>query len=237
MPRIGVIEDDPVHRELVAAVLEQAGFAVSLFGSVREFRRSDEVAMDLLLLDWQLPGESGIDFLRSLRSAEQGQRLPIIFLTGRGEEASVVEGLRAGADDYLVKPARSAELVARIEAQLRRQAPAELAVVEHFAPFRFVHAQRQLLCEGEPVALSSREYELLWFLFQRAGRIVGRDTLLREVWKLGPEVNTRTVDTYVSRLRKRLGLNGESGWRLSGVYQHGYRLLRADPVSPSDPEP
>lgn len=233
MPRVGVIEDDPVHRELVAAVLAQAGFEVSLFGSVREFRRGDEGEVDLLLLDWRLPGESGIDFLRSLRASEQGQRLPVIFLTGLGEEESVVEGLRAGADDYLVKPARSAELVARVEALLRRQAPAEMAVVEDFPPFRFLHGQRQLLSHGEPVALSSREYELLWFLFQRAGRIVGRETLLRQVWKLGPEVNTRTVDTYVSRLRKRLGLNGESGWRLAGVYQHGYRLLRSEPVPES----
>jgi DNA-binding response OmpR family regulator len=226
MINIGLIEDDPVHRELVTVTLERAGFGVLSFGSAHEFQRRRTSDIDLILLDWQLPGESGIDFLRNLRASEDSTRLPVIFLTGHGEEERVVEALHAGADDYVVKPARQAELVARVEAVLRRNGQADAPPELDFAPFRFRPEQRDVLVNGGVVALSSREYELLWFLFQRSGRIVGRETLLRQVWRIGPEVNTRTVDTHISRLRKRLGLNGESGWRLTAIYHHGYRLQR-----------
>jgi len=226
MITIGLIEDDPVHRELVTVTLERAGFGVAAFPSAHEFYRRSVGDVDLILLDWQLPGESGIEFLRMLRANEQSVRMPVIFLTGHGEEERVVEALHAGADDYVVKPARPAELVARVEAVLRRNAQSEATPDVDFSPFRFRPEQRDVLLNGKPVVLSSREYDLLWFLFQRAGRIVGRDTLLRQVWRIGPEVNTRTVDTHISRLRKRLGLGGESGWKLTAIYHHGYRLLR-----------
>ncbi len=226
MINLGLIEDDPVHRELVTVMLERAGFGVLSFGSVREFQRRGADNVDLILLDWQLPGESGIEFLRAMRAAESGSRLPVIFLTGHGEEERVVEALHAGADDYVVKPARPAELVARVEAVLRRNGVADAPPEVEFPPFRFRVEQRDVLLDGTPIPLSSREYDLLWFLFQRNGRIVGRETLLRQVWRIGPEVNTRTVDTHISRLRKRLGLNGDSGWKLTAIYHHGYRLLR-----------
>ena len=226
MINIGLIEDDPVHRELVTVTLERAGFGVEAYGSAHEFHRRSAGDIDLILLDWQLPGESGIEFLRSLRANEETDRMPVIFLTGHGEEARVVEALHAGADDYVVKPARQAELVARVEAVLRRNQLNDAVAEVEFAPFKFRPEQRDVLLDGKPVVLSSREYDLLWFLFQRNGRIVGRDTLLKQVWRIGPEVNTRTVDTHISRLRKRLGLAGESGWKLTAIYHHGYRLLR-----------
>ncbi len=233
MISIGLIEDDPVHVELVTAILERAGFLVSSFRSTLEFRRRGGETVDLILLDWQLPGESGIDFLVSLTTSEVAPP-PVIFLTAHGEEERVVEGLNAGADDYLVKPVRAAELVARVQAVLRRNAVFNRDPVESYEPFEFHLEKRQALLHGEAVNLSSREYDLLLFLFQRNGRIVSREVLLRQVWRVGPDVNTRTVDTYVSRLRRRLGLNGENGWRLAGIYQHGYRLLRADIEKPID---
>jgi len=226
MINIGLIEDDPIHRALVTVTLERANFGVVSFGSAHEFNRRSVGDIDLILLDWQLPGESGIDFLRTLRAGETSTRMPVIFLTGHGEEERVVEALHAGADDYVVKPARQAELVARVEAVLRRIGLSDAPPEVDFAPFRFRPEQRDVLLHGQPMALSSREYDLLWFLFQRSGRIVGRETLLRQVWRIGPEVNTRTVDTHISRLRKRLGLGGESGWKLTAIYHHGYRLLR-----------
>jgi DNA-binding response OmpR family regulator len=226
MINIGVIEDDPVHSELVGVTLERAGFGVVAFGSAHEFLRRRTSDIDLILLDWQLPGDSGLDLLRALRAEETDERMPVIFLTGHGEEDKVVEALNAGADDYVVKPARPAELVARVEAVLRRRGVADVPPELDFPPFRFRPEQRDVLLNGAAVTLSSREYELLWFLFQRHGRIVGRETLLRQVWRIGPEVNTRTVDTHISRLRKRLGLNGDSGWRLAAIYHHGYRLQR-----------
>ncbi len=232
MLTIGLIEDDPVHRELVTASLERAGLAVVAFGSAHEYQRRSVGEVDLILLDWQLPGQSGIEFLRVLREGEEETRMPVIFLTANGDEERVVEALNAGADDYVVKPARPAELVARVEAVLRRHAITDAPTPNAFPPFLFRPEQREVLRDGKPVVLSSREYDLLWFLFQRSGRIVGRDTLLRQVWRIASDVNTRTVDTHVSRLRKRLGLNGESGWKLTAIYHHGYRLLRveADPA-------
>lgn len=235
MINIALIEDDPVHRELIATVLEKAGYAVAAFGSVLEFRRRSAGDVDLILLDWQLPGESGIEFMRSLRLESEAPQVPVVFLTGTDDEQRVVEALRAGADDYLVKPARPVELIARIEAVLRRTSSTDEAPTVDFPPFKFRTEQRDVLYNGTPVKLSSREYELVWFLFQRHNRIVGRETLLRQVWRMSAEVNTRTVDTYMSRVRKRLDLNGESGWKLAAVYHHGYRLMQVDTEDPAAP--
>lgn len=167
MINIGVIEDEAVHRELVTTTLERAGFGVVAFGSVHEFNRRSVGDVDLILLDWQLPGESGIDFLRTLRANEEGVRLPVIFLTGHGEEERVVEALHAGADDYVVKPARHAELVARVEAVLRRNSVTDAAPEVDFAPFRFRPEQRDVLLHGTPMVLSSREYDLLCLLLRQ----------------------------------------------------------------------
>jgi DNA-binding response OmpR family regulator len=149
----------------------------------------------------------------------------VIFLTASGEESAIVEGLAAGADDYVVKPPKQGELLARVAAVLRRRGG------EHdgnealeLPPYRVDPQRRQISIDGEPVELTQREYELACYLFRRQGRIVSRDALLENVWNLAGDVSTRTVDTHISRLRKKLGLSGENGWRLTAVYQHGYRI-------------
>ncbi|MFN7293242.1 MAG: response regulator transcription factor, partial [Lysobacteraceae bacterium] len=168
-------------------------------------RRMGPESIDLLLLDWNLPGVSGLELLRELRQASSG--LPVIFLTGNDSEQDIVTGLQAGADDYIVKPARPAELVARIRSALRRSGPPTgHQVIEDADPFTFDLERRRLLLHGEPVELTDREFDLLVFLFQRRGKVVSRETLLAQVWRVGPNVATRSIDTYVSRLRKRLGL-------------------------------
>ncbi len=222
---VGFLEDDPDQAALIAVWLEEAGYTPRLFRSAGEFRRRHgSEAIDLLLLDWLLPDSNGPEVAEWVRFSSNS-RLPIIFLTARSAETDVVRGLEAGGDDYVVKPARRAELIARIAAVLRRNG---LGDDQHdvgaIAPYAIDFKRRRITFAGREVGLTQREFDLATFLFRRHGRIVSRDSLLENVWNLSATVSTRTVDTHVSRLRKKLELNGEHGWRLSAIYQHGYRL-------------
>lgn len=202
-----------------------AGYNVRIYQDAADFRRKLGVeAVDLLLLDWNLPDESGLDVLKWLR-AEGHTRLPVIFLTARNDEADIIDGLKAGADDYLTKPARQGELLARVGAMLRRMGLVnEGGSVEDLPPFRIDFGKRRISLNDREVVLTEREFDLAAFLFRRRGRVVSRDALLEGVWNIRNDVATRTVDTHISRLRKKLELAGEHGWRLNAVYQHGYRL-------------
>lgn len=235
--QIGLVEDDPTQAKIISAMVGRAGMDCLLYSSELDFRRRMGVeSIDLLLLDWNLPGLSGLDLLRELRQVNAA--LPVIFLTGNDQESDIVTGLQAGADDYIIKPARAEELVARIRAALRRALPPGQPMdLEDAWPFGFDLERRRLTLRGEPVELTDREFDLLVFLFQRRGRVVSRETLLAQVWRVGPQVATRSIDTYVSRLRKRLGLQGDSEWRLEGIYQHGYRLVRSVSDEALDPDP
>jgi two-component system, OmpR family, response regulator RegX3 len=224
---VGVLEDEPIQCELMRTVLEGAGMAVETFGTVVEFRRkAGEKAIDILLLDWNLPGESGLDLVQQLRES-QGAYIPVIFITANQDEDDIVTALQAGADDYITKPARPNEVLARVRAQLRRN-QIDTSSNNDTTPFIFDNENKRLAMHGDQVELTEREYDLLHFLFVRAGRVVSREALLTQVWRVGPQVATRSLDTYVSRLRKRLGLSGENGWKLEGIYQHGYRLSRVN---------
>ena len=224
--QIGLVEDDPTQAKVIGTMIENAGMDCLHYATELDFRRRmGPESIDLLLLDWNLPGVSGLELLKELR--QSNATLPVIFLTGNDQEEDIVTGLQAGADDYIVKPARAAELVARINAALRRAAPpSQMHMIDGVEPFGFDLERRRLTLHGEPVELTDREFDLLVFLFQRRGKVVSRETLLSQVWRVGPNVATRSIDTYVSRLRKRLGLQGDSEWRLEGIYQHGYRLVR-----------
>jgi len=222
---IGFLEDDPDQAELILHWLGLAGYRTRMYASAAEFRRRQgSEAIDLLLLDWMLPDADGPEVVHWLRSAASA-RLPVSFLAARGGEADVVRGLNAGGDGYWVKPVGQQELVGRVGAVLRRLGveggdggPFEIP------PYR-VDPRRQRISFGEhAIELTPREFDLAAFLFRRHGRIVSRDALLENVWNMNASVSTRTVDTHVSRLRKKLELNGENGWRLAAVYQHGYRL-------------
>ncbi|WP_440223700.1 response regulator transcription factor [Dokdonella sp. MW10] len=222
---VGFLEDDPDQASLVAHWLEEAGYTPRLYRSVNEFRRRQGAeAIDLLLLDWMLPDGVGPDLVSWVRSSANAS-LPIIFLTARSTEADLVRGLESGGDDYMVKPARRGELLARVGAAFRRVGidgrgtdPIDLP------PYTVDARRRRIAFDDVEVELTQREFDLAVFLFRRHGRIVGREALLENVWNLGASVSTRTLDTHVSRLRKKLELNGEHGWRLVAIYQHGYRL-------------
>lgn len=222
---VGCLEDDEEQAELLRLWLEHAGYGCALFNSATDFRRRlGGEAVDLLLLDRNLPDSSGLEVLSFIRQSSNAA-LPVIFLTVSGDEADIVEGLAAGADDYVVKPPKRGELLARVAAVLRRRGgEAEGGDTLDVPPYKLDTLRRQITLDGEPVELTQREYELASYLFRRQGRIVSRDALLENVWNLAGDVSTRTVDTHISRLRKKLGLSGEHGWRLTAVYQHGYRI-------------
>jgi DNA-binding response OmpR family regulator len=222
---VGLLEDDPDMAALVGQWLEEAGYTVRLYRNATEYRRRQgSEAIDLLLLDWMLPDSSGIDVVEGIR-ASANNRLPVIFLTARDAEDDMVRGLASGGDDYVVKPPKQRELIARVRALLRRHgSESDAAELIELAPYSVDAKRRRISVDGHEVELTQREFDLANFLFRRHGRIISRDALLENVWNLSAAVSTRTVDTHVSRLRKKLDLNGEKGWRLAAIYQHGYRL-------------
>lgn len=228
--RIAILEDDPDQAEIVSLWLQDAGYSVaceqSSSGFIRAIRRD---SFDLYLLDWIVPVLSGIEVLRKLRS-EMGDNTPVIVATVKDKEQSIVRALEAGADDYIVKPMRQAELVARVAAVLRRAGiGATSDPVFDVTPYE-VDIRRQSLClEGEQISLTNREFELAVFFFRNAGKLLSRSHILESIWGIDNEsVTTRTVDTHVSRLRRKLKLNEAAGWALTAVYQHGYRMEREE---------
>lgn len=224
--RVAILEDDPDQAELIKLWLKHAEHTVGCYADAASFLRAvRRDSFDLYVLDWVLPDLSGIEVLKKLRK-EMGDYTPAIIVTAKDEEQSIVRGLEAGADDYLVKPLRQAELVARVSAVLRRAAgnkpEGEDLKVE---PYSLSFANKTVSLSGEKLNLTNREFELALFFFRNTGKMMSRNHLLEAIWGIeNKSVSTRTVDTHVSRLRKKLKLSEENGWILSAIYQHGYRM-------------
>jgi len=223
--RIGLVEDDEDQRALLEQWLGDGGHAVRTAGTVAEaVERFAATDIELFVIDWMLPDGTGADLLRWART-DLGWSLPIIVLTACDDEETVVGALQAGADDYVVKPAKRAEFLARVGALARRLRSGELPLMAMGA--YEIDISRQRLCvEGIEVALTQKEFDLATYLFQSPGKLLSRDHLLDRIWGIHADVDTRTVDTHVSRLRKKLGLDGSRGWKLLPVYGVGYRFER-----------
>lgn len=224
--RIALLEDDPDQSELVGLWLEDAEHTVINSATARDFlRRVRRESFDLYIIDWMLPDSSGIEVLRKLRTDLQ-DFTPALVATVRKEERDIVEALETGADDYLVKPIRRRELVARVAAVCRRAAGGRPVTETHDAHPYVIDAGHKQVCLDElELPLTEREFDLALFLFRNAGRVVSRRHILEAIWGIDDnDVSTRTVDTHISRLRKKLKLNEDHGWKLSAIYQHGYRL-------------
>ncbi len=234
--RVAILEDDPDQADLVSLWLEDAGYRVFSFADSASFLRAvRRESFDLYLLDWILPDLSGLVVLGKLRK-ELDDSTPVIIATVKDEEQSIVAALEKGADDYLVKPVRRAELVARVHAILRRAGvgPTGDDIVS-VPPYRLDPEQKTVRLNDELIALTNREFALAIFLFRHAGQMMSRSHILEAIWGIdNSEVSTRTVDTHVSRLRKKLHLDATNGWKLSSVYQHGYRIERVDPPEAMD---
>jgi two-component system, OmpR family, phosphate regulon response regulator PhoB len=203
--RILIVEDEESLTTLLRYNLEAAGYAVETVarGDEAELRITEE-APDLVLLDWMVPGVSGVELCRRIRARRDGARLPIIMLTARGEEADRVRGLATGADDYIVKPFSVPELLARVSALLRRADPAKAAARLAAGDLDLDRETHRVRRSGQTVHLGPTEYRLLEFLMLRPGRVFSREQLLDGVWGRDAEMDERTVDVHVGRLRKAL---------------------------------
>lgn len=231
--RIALLEDEAAQAQHIQAILAEREHDCDAFETGQSFLAAvQHRSYDLLILDWQIPDMTGVDVLRQVR-AELDWPIPVVFLTQRDGEQDIVQALDAGADDYLSKPARPAELMARINALARRTNPDAEKELLAFGPFRIDTRSRIITLRGETLTLTDKDFDLTLFLFKNQGRLLTRDVLLERVWGVTREINTRTVDTHMSRLRRRLGLNPENGFRIKTIYQRGYRLeaMTATPVT------
>ena len=228
--RVAILEDDLDQADIVSLWLKDAGHTVSSSGDAAAFLRTvRRDSYDMYVLDWVLPDMSGIEVLKKLRK-EMQDYTPVIIATAKDDEQSIVRGLESGADDYLVKPIRQAELVARVSAIFRRASGGkgdEDAL--DVSPYAFDPAKQSVRLNGEDIPLTNREFALANFLFRNPGKMLSRGHILEAIWGIeNAAVSTRTVDTHISRLRRKLRLGEEHGWTLSAIYQHGYRMERVE---------
>lgn len=223
--RILLLEDDPLQMELARAWLEANGHRVHGVASGTDAMRAlERDTFDMAIFDWMVPELEGDELLRWLRQRER--RMPVMFATSRDEEEEVAAILALGADDYVAKPLRRLEFLARVDALGRRAGLLESVGDEalELGPWRLERATRTVMLQGRPVKMTPRMTEVAFMIFRRRGELVSRAQLYEQVWGHRTELDTRTVDTHVSRLRQALELDGRHGWKLSAVYQHGYRL-------------
>jgi two-component system phosphate regulon response regulator PhoB len=204
-----IVEDEDTLTLLLRYNLESEGYAVESVARGDEAEaRLKETTPDLLLLDWMLPGVSGIELCRRLRMSASTERLPIIMLTARGEEAERIRGLGTGADDYVVKPFSVPELLARVRALLRRAKPERVAAKLASGDLELDRETHRVYRAGSEMHLGPTEFRLVEFLMQSPGRVFSRAQLLDNVWGNDVYIDERTVDVHVGRLRKALSLPG-----------------------------
>jgi two-component system phosphate regulon response regulator PhoB len=219
-----LVEDEPAIQELIAANLMRAGHHVVRAADAETAQRIVRDALpDLVLLDWMLPGMSGVEFARRLRAEERTRSIPLIMLTARGEEQDKVLGLESGADDYITKPFSPRELVARIKAVLRRRAPETTEDPVDLGGLRLDPATHRLAAGGNPITLGPTEFRLLHFLMTHPERVHSRAQLLDQVWGDHVFVEERTVDVHIRRLRCALEPSALDGL-VQTVRGSGYRF-------------
>ena len=209
VPDILVVEDDRAIRDMLNFVLAQNHFNIIVSNDAESAQNCIlQKQPNLILLDWMLPGQSGIDFARGLRADVNTRDIPIIMITAKGEEIDKVSGLNSGADDYITKPFSPRELIARIKAVLRRGSHTDDQEVVAISGLTLNRSLHQVKAHGKPLELGPTEFKLLHFLMQHPERVYGRDQLLDRVWGRNAFVEERTVDVCVRRLRKTLEPHG-----------------------------
>ncbi len=228
--RVLVVDDDPALAEMLGIVLRAEGLAVSVVGDgVRALAAFRETRPDLVLLDLMLPGRDGIDVCRDIR-AESG--VPIVVLTARGDTTDVVRGLETGADDYVVKPFKPAELVARVRARLRAHPVEEGPETLHIGPVEIDVTGHEVTRDGSPVSLTPLEFDLLAALARKPGHVFTRQVLLEQVWGYKHAADTRLVNVHVQRLRAKVERDAERPEVVLTVRGVGYK---AGPTTPATP--
>jgi DNA-binding response OmpR family regulator len=223
--RIAILEDESDQAFRAAALLQRAGHQVQIFSrgaALLKMLRTE--TYELIMLDWEIPDVSGYEVLQTIRS-QMALQTPVLFLTHRDAEEDVVQALKAGADDFLIKPPREGELMARVEAAGRRAYQERMgSEVLEIACFRIDLQRRRIESNGTALELTRREFEVAALLFRNVGKVLSRGHIMQSVWGHNASTTTRTVDMHVSRVRKVLGLSAAIGLRLTAIYGYGYRL-------------
>ena len=230
LPRVLVVEDEPGIAELIAVNLRHNGFAPTVvFDGAAAQREIDAVLPDVILLDWMLPGDSGVALAKRWRQQERIKGVPIIMLTARTEESDKVQGLDAGADDYITKPFSTQEMLARIRAVLRRRAPEIVNDTVQLGELMLDAATYRVTLAGAELKVGPTEFKLLHYLMKHPERVHTRGTLLDRIWGDHVFIEERTVDVHVKRLRESLG---EAGVMIETVRGAGYRLTAQPQAAP-----
>ena len=223
MVEVLLVEDDEAIGDLVKYNLERQGFAVDWVLDGKEaLDRLNEKKYDIIILDLMLPSVDGLELCRKIRSEGKNRETPIIVLTALGDEDTKVKGFSAGADDYVTKPFSMKELLARIEAVLRRAGHVKKDVLE-FEGIKLDRKSKSVTVDGEPIYLTKTELQLLEFFLEHPEELFSREELLEKIWGADHNETTRTVDVYISRLRKKLG---EKGKYLRTLPRLGYKLTK-----------
>lgn len=222
--RIGILEDDTDLTALYELVFSAAGHSVLCQSTVADFIEAlPTMVVDAIILDWTLPDGSAERALRHIRDA-LGWSLPVVIVSAINEESHIVHALNMGADDYLIKPVRPLEMVARIEALARRH---DQSKNFRLGPYEVRPDERTIHIDHRPIELTGKEFELAAALLRMPNTLVSRVHLLNQIWNTSAEVETRTIDAHISRLRKKLVLDGQHGWIIESIYGYGYRLRPA----------
>ena len=223
--RIAVLDSDHNQAVLICQVLTAAGHTCQSFGNAKEMLaqlRKDSV--DMLILDWLVADLPGTEVLRRVKE-KLPSPAPVMFLTNSTAEDDIVAGITAGADDYVIKPLRRGELVARVQALLRRAYPSQSGAEQlTFGPYVFETRPGRLLMDGAVIEVTHKEFYLALLFFRNIGRPLSRAYIHESVWIRETNLPSRTMDTHVSRVRNKLQLKPENGFRLVPVYSYGYRL-------------
>jgi DNA-binding response OmpR family regulator len=223
--RIGILEDEPALAEQLERLLSAEGHSCFVFHSgQRLIGFLSRETVDILILDWNVPDISGLEIIRWARKERAGHP-PILVLTARTAEEDIVTALKAGADEYVVKPVQPPVLLARIEALCRRAYPEPPPTrLQRFGDYIFdTRADAVITCDT-PIQLTAKEFALALMLFRNLNRTLSRSYIFASIWGSSPDLQTRTLDAHVSKVRTKLGLRATSGFRLVPVYAYGYRL-------------
>ncbi|MBA3594696.1 MAG: phosphate regulon transcriptional regulator PhoB [Pseudomonadota bacterium] len=222
VPRVLVVEDEPAIAELIAVNLRHNGFQPiwAIDGEAAQ-RELEAVLPDVILLDWMLPGQSGLTLAKKWRSQARTRQVPILMITARGDEPDKIAGLDAGADDYITKPFSTQELLARVRAVLRRRAPEQTTECVKLDALELDAATYRVSYQGQGLKLGPTEFKLLHYLMKHAERVHSRGQLLDKVWGDHVFIEERTVDVHVKRLREALGAAGNMVETVRGA---GYRM-------------
>ena len=223
--KVAILEDELAQSQLIESWLLPGDYNYQTYATGQSLLDALKTrSYDLLLIDWELPDINGPEVMKTIRY-EMKIDTPIIFITSRDSEEDIVKALNSGADDYLVKPVRQFEFLARIKANTKRtlNPTSDSSQINH-SPYSFNPANQQAFINENAVELSSKEFELAFYIFKNKGKLLERKDILSTVWKQEADLNTRTVDTHMSIIRKKLSIGPENGWRLKSIYGHGYRL-------------